>query len=122
MGTGCVWANTRKNRLYVYLSGFFSNEETFSIGEQIITESKKLKKGFNTIADIKDSYPANQEDIERIQQIQSYLKIHGMNKVVRVVGDAHMSNMQLNRMAREAGYRGETAPSLAAAEQILRYT
>ena len=121
MGNAKVWSNPARNRLYVSLSGSFSEDETYLFGDQIMTESKKLRKGFDTIADIEKAIPARQEDVDKIKQVQSFLKVHGLKKAVRVVGNSYMSNMQLNRMSKEVGYKGEIAQSVEAAEQMLNH-
>jgi multidrug efflux pump subunit AcrB len=109
-------ADSNKNRLYIKLSGNMNQDEVKKAADSVIAEAKKLKKGFSVINDISEFKPTSQDATTELQRAQEYLKMAGVTKIIRVVNDAKIANMQLNRTG---GYKADTVCSLEEAEKLL---
>ena len=118
-----VRADQQKNRLYIILKGFLSDEEVKQAAEEVIQKVQQLQPGFGIINDIAELAPASPEATGYIKQAQTAAFRHGPSKVVRVVKSA-ISSMQFNRLQKEAGANYETlqAQTLEEAERILDVT
>ncbi|MDD5095629.1 MAG: hypothetical protein PHV74_14820 [Dehalococcoidia bacterium] len=119
MGISEARANVEKNRLYMKISGFFTDEEAKETADRSIAAMKKLKPGFDIITDgseLKALTPQGTNDIERVMKIAAEL---GVGRTVRVVGDK-VSVMQLRRKEREAGaHEAPIASSIEEADRML---
>ncbi len=114
-----IRADIVKNRLYIKLDGFFSDEELKEGVDKIIVEAKKLTKGFDVINDISSFKPASQTALSEMKRAQLYVKENGARRVIRVMDQASISSMQLARTSKEAGYDADVAATLAEAEKLL---
>ena len=108
-----------KNRCITVLSGFIQEDEAKQIVDKYIAELSKLKPGFDVIADISGAKPATAKAAEEIRRIQTYFVEHGVNRVIRITGDAVLTQMQLDRVAKEVGFAANTATSVEEAARIL---
>ena len=113
-------ADTRNNRLYITLSGLIQKNEAAKATEAVIDASKRLMADFDVINDISGLKPGTPEVEAQLKKVQKYLKAHGMRRVVRVVSDEEtIGAKQVHRAGMAMGYMGETAKSIAEAEQML---
>jgi len=114
-----IQADTDKNRLYITLNGFFTNDELVTAADKIIEETNKLKPGFIVINDISNFKPASQSGMSEIKRAQMYVKEKGAQRIIRVIGEAALTSMQLSRTAKEIGYEADAVATVAEAEKLL---
>lgn len=114
-----IKADNDKNRLYITLNGFFSDQEVSAAVDAIIDGAKQLKTGFDVINDISNFKPASQDAKSEMKRAQVFVKENGAKRVIRVVGEATISSMQLSSTAKEAGYEADTVATMADAEKLL---
>jgi hypothetical protein len=114
-----IRADVAKNRLYLVLIGFFQDDEVQVASDKCIAEATKLKAGFDVINDISQFKPASPKGADEIKRAQLFVKQHGVKRVIRIVGDAVITQAQFSRQEKEAGYNADTAATLADAEKIL---
>ena len=114
-----IRADVAKNRLYIVLGGFFKDDEVKAAADKCIAEVKKLKPGFVVINDIREFKPASPAGADEIKRAQIFVKQSGGAKIIRVVGEAVLSQAQFERQAKEAGVASDTAASVAEAEKLL---
>ena len=116
-----IKANIPKNRLYIRIKGFMTEEEAEIIGNRALEETKKLKPGFDVINDIRELKPATPTaaKIYAARAAESG-KTYGVRHVIRVVGDRMTTHLQLDRLLKETvGIQGETAKTVEEAERML---
>ena len=111
-------ADTSKNRLYVVLDGYFSDEKVKEACSKVLREVRKLKPGFTAINDISGFRPASPQGAAEMQRAQGVIMEAGLTRVVRIVGSA-LGEMQFRRTSRNAGYGASTAASIQEAERML---
>jgi hypothetical protein len=114
-----IRADVARNRLYLVLIGFFQDDEVKTASDKCIAEASKLKPGFDVINDISQFKPASPKGAEEIKRAQLFIKQHGVKRVIRIVGDAVITQAQFSRQEKEVGYNADTAATLAEAEKIL---
>lgn len=118
-----VRAVASTNRLYVELAGFLDDAGAEEACAAIIAEAEKLSAGFDIVTDISSFRATTEKGADAIAALQRHLGEMGVRRVVRVVGDSVLPNMQLSRTAREAGYgpgvHPDTVHSLEEAEELL---
>lgn len=114
-----IRADIVKNRLYLVLIGFFQDDEVKAASDKCIAEASKLKPGFDVINDISQFKPATPKGADEIKRTQLFVKQHGVKRVIRIVGDAVITQAQFSRQEKEAGYNADTAATLTEAEKIL---
>ncbi len=115
-----IRADLVKNRLYLRLAGFLSDTQAREIANKIIEEAGKLKPGFDVINDIRELKPTTPSVAEELKRAQGVSKDKGHRRVIRVVGQQAVTQLQWNRTLQEAtGARAEVAPSVEEAERML---
>lgn len=118
-----IYADVAKNRLYLILSGFFTDDEVNIAADLTIAEIKKLKPGFTIINDISHFKAATQTGAANIKRAQVFANERGAKRVIRVVGkDAAASAiaaMQFDRTSKQAGYSADIAATVEDAEKLL---
>jgi hypothetical protein len=118
-----IYANVSKNRLYLILHGFFTDDEVHKSITRTIAEIKKLRPGFDIINDISDFKPATPVGAEDIKQAQLFAKEHGAKRIIRVLGKdkiaSTISAMQFSRTSRIAGYEADMVATVEEAEKLL---
>jgi hypothetical protein len=119
MGGYHIKGDLNKNRLNISLEGFMTDQEVKAAADLVIAEAKKLKPGFSVVNDVSTFSPATPQGTEEIKRAQLFLAANGVGRVVRVVGEASISAMQMQRKSREAGYGADTVASRAEAEKAL---
>ncbi len=118
-----IRADRTKNRLYVILKGFFTEEQSHEALQTTLAELKKMKPGFSVITDISEFKPATQEVLERMQNGQKAIAASGVQRIVRVVDRKFITGqLQFLRQGKQI-YQGQQevvmAPSLEEAERLL---
>lgn len=114
-----IRADVSKNRLYIVLGGFFQDEEVRVASDKCITEAGKLSRGFGVVNDISEFKPATPKGAEEIKRAQLFVKENGVGRVIRVVGQASLTQSQFERQSKDAGYQAEVAATVADAEKML---
>jgi hypothetical protein len=114
-----IKADLWKNRLYLVLQGFFSDEEAKEVADKTIQEIRKLKPGFDIINDISNYKPMSQRGADEIKRAQIVAFQCGVGRVIRVVPTTTIGAMQFARKSKEVGYDAELAPSIEEAENML---
>ncbi len=112
-------ADLTKNRLFIHLEGFLTDEEVKFAANKVISEAKKLKPGFSTVNDITSFKPASPKGSEEIARAQIFLKENGVGHVVRVVGQKVITSIQFKRTQNEAGYIADHVATVEEALQLL---
>ena len=114
-----IKSDLAKNRLYISLVGFFKLEEMQKCTDEVINESKKLRRGYDVITDISQFKPAGPETVKEIERGQEHFKASGVGRGIRVVGESVLSGMQFNRTGKTIGYTPDTVATIADAEKLL---
>ena len=114
-----VRADVVKNRLYLTLVGFFSDEEMKQGSDQVIEFINKLKPGFNIINDISKFKPATPKGAEELKRAQQAAVEAGVRRTIRVIGSEGIAQMQFARKGKESGLEADVAASVEDAEKML---
>lgn len=114
-----AWADVPKNRLYIKVTGFLTDEETREWVDAILQELEKLKPDFDFIADLSAGKAATQEGTKQFNRIYEAFKAKNVRRDILIVKD-DIIQMQLQRKARDAGFtKEEYAASIEEAERML---
>jgi len=114
-----VRVNPAKNRLYLFLRGFWSEEMAAAVSARVKREAKALKPGFSIINDISQLKIGPPEAAAIVKECQEWLGAQGAGRVVRVVSaDNPLAKMQFKRTSQEA-YDASVATTVREAEQML---
>ena len=119
MGQFEAHTNPEKNRLYIKFVGVFSAQEMASTTTELNTLLKDLKPGFTVVSDISEYKPSSQETAEQIKRGADNLVKKGMKKLIRVIGESAVAQMQFDRTAQAGGIQANTAASIQEAERLL---
>ena len=116
-----IFTDQPTNRLYIDISGRLSAEAIEAAAEESVRTAKALDAGFDIITNLSGFKPPSPEAAEPIQEAQQQLKEMGVDRVVRVIDDetSEIVVHAFERRSKDVGYSGETADSVAEAEQIL---
>jgi hypothetical protein len=115
-----VRANVAKNRLYMALDGFFSDEEAKQTADKGIAEASKLKAGFDIVNDIRGFKPTSPNGAAEIKRALIFCKQQGLRHVIRVVDQAAViGEVQFSRQSKDVGLAVDTATSVEEADKIL---
>jgi len=116
-----VRAVPEKNRLYITLKGRVELSQVQAGVKEVVSEVKKLKRGFAVITDIAEAQPTSEEARLVMQQTMSTVREFGMGRAVRVVSEASMvAANQWQRSSRStAGYTADQVRSIQEAERLL---
>jgi hypothetical protein len=115
-----IRADVPRNRLYLRMSGFMTDEEAERVADTIITEVQKLRPGFAVINDIRELKPTSPTATEHMRRAQEASSKHGHGRVIRVVGDQVVTQMQWNRTLKAvSGAGAEVAATVEEAERML---
>ena len=104
------------NRLYLRLDGVMTDDDAKAVADKIIDEIQKLKPGFAVINDIRRLRPSSQTAAEHMRRAQEASVRHGHGRIIRIVGEQAITQMQWNRTLKS---RAETAKTLEEAERML---
>lgn len=118
-----IYANVSKNRLYLLLHGFFTDDEIHAAYEFIISEIKNLRTGFDVIIDISEFKPATPVGAEDIKRAQLFAKEHGARRIIRVVGKlkvaSAISATQFSHTSYTDGYEADIVATVEKAEKLF---
>jgi hypothetical protein len=115
-----IRADGPRNRLYLRLAGFMTDDDAIRVADTIIAEIQKLKPGFAVINDIRELKPTSQTATDQMRRAQEASVKHGSGRVIRVVGDQVVTQLQWNRTLKGVQGRGaETAATVEEAERML---
>jgi hypothetical protein len=118
--TSDIRANIIKNRLYLRLSGVMTDQDAVSVADRIMAEIGKLTPGFAVINDISNLKPASQAATEHLRRAQEASVKSGSRRVIRVVGEQVITEMQWNRTLKPShGKAAEVAATVEQAERML---
>jgi hypothetical protein len=92
-----------KNRMYIVLDGFLSDDEAKQMADALVAAGKKLMPGFTIINDIRELKPLTPAGLDHLQKAQSVLRNQGVKRVIRVVDPKNITTkMQFARLGRDA--------------------
>ena len=114
-----IEATPAKNRIYMKLKGFLSDDQVQAAADKFLDELKNLKPGIDIINDISEFKPASARGAEIIQNAQKQVAQLGVRKLVRIVDNRVLGLLQFKTTSKGAGYDGVTVHSLAEAEKYL---
>ncbi len=113
-----VRADKKKNRLYLTFGTIEDEAEMLEIIETIRSESKKLKKGFTCLTDLRRYDPEKGIFDKHIKTTQESLVKAGMAKVVRVRSPmGSMAHFQFNNLSYVSHEKGYYAPNVTTVEE-----
>jgi len=115
-----VWADIEKNRLYIVLRGYFTVEEAKTAADLTIEAAMKLRPGFDCITDLSAHKPSSDAVNEETRRAQMFLAERGVRRVVRVVTTSVLSQMQFERVGKQAGYQDGTSDVASSLEEAER--
>jgi len=110
-------ADTARNRLYITLDGYLTDDEIKEAAARTLSEARRLREGFDVVNDISTFKPASPEGAAMIGDVQKKVAGMGMNRVVRIA--SALARLQFDRGAKGAGYKGLSAGSVEEADQLL---
>jgi hypothetical protein len=114
-----VSADIAKNRLYVKLVGFFDYKEMKEATDKTVTETAKLKRGFDVITDLSQFKPVGQEALDEVARGQAHLKNAGKRYAIRVEGKMKLSSLQFSRVGKNVNYMPDIVETMEEAEKLL---
>jgi hypothetical protein len=102
------------------MAGFMTDDDAVRVADAIIAEIQKLKPGFAVINDIRELKPTGPVASEHMRRAQKASVKHGSDRVIRVVGDQVVTQMQWNRTLKTVQASGaEIAATVDEAERML---
>jgi hypothetical protein len=119
MGQFEVYAKPEKNRLYIRFIGATNEQEMADAIPKLNSVVKDLKPGFTVVSDISEYKPSSQETAKQISRGSDNLIKKGMGRLVRVVGESAVAQMQIERTAQAGGIRADKVTSVEEAERLL---
>ncbi len=116
-----VIPNRAKNRIYLRLDGFLSDQEVHEVVEKQIAAIKTMKPGFDVINDISNFKPASPDGAKEIERMLKFSDEYGTRYVMRIIGPNYIARMQFNRLhiSTNSKYITEEVASREAAEKRL---
>jgi hypothetical protein len=115
-----IRADIPRNRMYVRMVGFMTDDDARRVADAIIAEIQKLRPGFAVINDIRDLKPTSPTASDHMRRAQEASVKHGCGRVIRVIGEQVITQMQWNRTLKAVrGSGAEAAASVEEAERML---
>ena len=112
-------ADVVKNRLYITLKGFLTDEEAKNAAGLVIAEIRKLRPGFDVINDLSEFEAASPVGTQEIARGQKAAVGGGARRFIRVVSQEILGAHQFQRVAKTTGVTAEVAGSVIEAERLL---
>ena len=113
-----IKADVQKNILYTKLEGFLKSEDVKDFMNVIELESKKLKKPFVAITDIRKYRPSGPEVQEIIERAMGVAIQNGMGPAIREMQQSVIAAMQFQRISKSFhGYQAFVVSSMEEAEE-----
>lgn len=120
MGQFDAHINERKNVIYMKFIGAFTKEEMSAANEKTLSLVRGLKPGFTAINDISQYTVSGPEAAELITTGGKRMLDRGMKRLIRIIGESAIAQMQFQRTSKHAGYQAHTVASLEEAEELLK--
>jgi hypothetical protein len=116
-----IEADRERNVLYIDLSGRLDADAIREAADETVSAAETLRSGFDIVTDLRGFSPPSPDAAEPIGEAQQRVAELGVDRVVRVSDENTSSVVELafERRSKEAGYSGETAESVEAAERQL---
>jgi hypothetical protein len=117
-------ADVLANRLSIDLTGRMGADEISEAADVTVEKAEALDEGFDIVNNLSGFKPPSPEAAKPIKRAQGELEEMGVDRVVRVT-DEETSQVVINafeRRSQDVGYSGETADSVAEAEEMLEET
>jgi hypothetical protein len=117
-------ADVLANRLSIDLTGRMGADEISEAADVTVEKAEALDEGFDIVNNLSGFKPPSPEAAKPIKRAQGELEEMGVERVVRVT-DEETSQVVINafeRRSQDVGYSGETADSVAEAEEMLEET
>ncbi|MFB6243584.1 MAG: hypothetical protein ABEH80_05755 [Halobaculum sp.] len=116
-----IEADRERNVLYIDLSGRLDADAIREAADETVSAAETLRSGFDIVTDLRGFSPPSPDAAEPIGEAQQRVAELGVDRVVRVSDENTSSVVELafERRSKEAGYSGETAESVEAAERRL---
>jgi hypothetical protein len=109
-----------KNRLTIVLQGTISKAEALKANREIVSAVTHLKRGFDVINDISKYETTEKKNEELFVQSIKFLKMRGVNNVIRVVGNSKEALVKFATVTKEvAQYNVKYVPTMEDAEELL---
>lgn len=111
-----------KNRLYVTLKGRIASEESRQAANQVMTDLKRLKPGFDVITDISEFEPATQKEVDMLIEVHRVLIEKGVQRIARVIGSelkATVGKIQFERASKLTKVVAQNFNSVEDADRYL---
>jgi hypothetical protein len=121
MGLATIREDHHRNRIYLTLLGLFEDAELVELTDRLVEASARQTGGFDLVNDITGCLPVSPQGVLIIKDLQKRLRAAGVRRVVRIVGDAVVPNLQLSLHAEDVGYRAATATTAEGAERLLEH-
>lgn len=116
-----VTSDIQKNRLYIILSGDIDVNEAQNSMLYIVKEVNRLKPRFEVITDFSGLKSADNNTRKILTSVMDYLSLHGVGRVVRVVGGAKAMLLKFVDFTRGfRGYKVDYVPTMEDAEKKLK--
>jgi hypothetical protein len=114
--------NAKHNVMLIAIDGRMDMQEAVAYNAKYMECIDRMQPGFSVIVDL-TNFIATEENVRvELKKANAYAVEKGLGRVVRVVpGDmsSTVGNIQLNRQARELGYKTEVVSSIEEAEAAL---
>lgn len=116
-----VWTDEDRDVLYLRLTGSMNERRLSEARAAVVEQAETLSEPFDIVNDISELDPQSPEEAEQVKRGQSQLADLGVGDVVRVVDEdtSELVKMTFSVGSSEAGYEGNVAPSIEAAESML---
>ena len=114
-----VTSDLARNIVYIYLEGFFRENDALTASNEVVTEISRMKDKFAVVTDISKCIPADFKAISHLKKTQSFIKQSNVGLVIRIVGSSILAWLQISRASKEVGYEAIKVNSLQEAENIL---
>ena len=114
--------NPGKNAILCVLKGRFEADEARDYVKRFKEGIDKLQPGVIVITDLTQFAPGDDSVRAILQEGSAYAVEKGVSRGIRVVSDSMVSqvgNIQMNRTARELGYKVEVVASIDEAKKLL---
>lgn len=112
-----VKTDAGKNRLYLTMAGFPTEEDVVDVKNRIEKALAGLKTGFTLMNDSKNFKTADQALQVKIGEIMKLVAAKQPSKVARIMGA--VAGMQFGRISKEAGYEAANFQTKEEAEAYL---
>jgi len=110
----------QNNLLTIRLQGSIGKIEGEKVTREIVTVVNQLQRGFTVITDISSFTAADKKNDEILKKTMSFLKLRGVEKVIRVVGGSKTGLMQFAQVTKEVeNYTVHYVPTMEEAVKFL---